>query len=372
MSKNEALLSFGDESNNSTDCKPKDQAVDHNRVAVQCDNYMNSDVTRDLLASHGLLNYLNATMQGRWAFLNVLDQLSSVNFQEAELQITRDALERLNLWIIDLYQGNPIISATWAQPETFEAIKAVDLLRAAKKEIIQLANVTKQVQGSQQLTKDSEESKLLAAGFARYAYARDAYIRGFTEYGRASNNLDLIATYEPFISSSGDEIQVARFLINGFLVPDPDPDHHNILLFRAQSLPGIFRTHAHDMNQLLASFTGGFSFPSADFSSAEATSWNQVGLGPVAAGYWRAYEFTPVEAAAWNRIGITEAGSALEWKKQGFGTEDAGIWADRGFPPGIARKWREQQYTPERALPLVQRGFSTPDKIPPRKEEEEE
>jgi hypothetical protein len=348
------------------------RAVDRAACAVQSADHMNSDLSRDLITSHGLLNYLHASYQGRWAFLNALDQIGSASFGELEIVATREVLEKVNVWLSDLYRGSPIISATWTQPETFDAIKAVDYLRATKKEIAHLSQVISQVLGTNAVAVGSEEAKLLTAAFARYAYARDSYIRGFLEYGQAANNPDMLRIYEPFLVGSGEDLQVAHFLLHGFTARERDPDHHSILLYRAQIVPGIFRTHAHDMNQILATFSGGFSFMSADFTSTEASAWNQSGFGPVAAGYWRAYDFLPADAAEWSATGVTEAGAAVEWRKHGFTASDVQHWVALGFPPLIARRWREQGYSAERALPFVQQGITTPDKIPPPKNNEEE
>lgn len=333
---------------------------------------MNADLSKDLLASHGLLNYLHASVQGRWAFFNVLDQVNSKLFEDREIAATRDMIERINTWLLDLYRGSPLISSSWTQPETFDAIKSIDYLKALKKEIVGIAQGTSQLLSSGSIAPKSEDEKLLVASFARYAYARDSYVRGFIEYGLVSRNEEMVRTYEQFIPNSAEDLEVARFLIQGEISETPPDDHNSLLIFRARTIPGVFRTHAHDMNQILAAFSGGFSFLSADFSPNEATMWNQAGIGPVAAGYWRAYDFSPSEASQWIAVGVMEAGSAVEWARLGFSLQSAFPWVQAGFPPALARKWRDAGFGPDRALPLVQQGFETPDSLPKAQEDQSE
>ena len=66
----------------------------------------------ELIFSHRVLNYLSATYQGRFAFLNILSQLNHPSFNKEEVEKTKKAIEVTQHWLEQLWQGSAIFGQT--------------------------------------------------------------------------------------------------------------------------------------------------------------------------------------------------------------------------------------------------------------------
>lgn len=321
---------------------------------------MRNDFEQDIQASFALLNYLNASCQGHFAALNVLSQLRFPNLSEEEVTFVRDALTKIARWTEELWQHQPLISARWTTPETFDAIHAVELLEAEKGDLGAYVSASHRAL-SLELAQEPEAPKVLIAAFARYIYSRDNYIRGFIRYGEATGKREVVEVYRDLLERSSEELQFSQLLLTTFRdAPSVDGRFFHELAFRCRLLPMAFASHIHDINQLLAQFRGGVSFRTLDFSEQEEQEWLPSGLPPVAAGYWRAHLFSPQEAAQWASLGVTDAPTAFTWREHGFTAPVAIEWLRAGFAPGVAQRWAQAHYEPEDAREYLEQGITDP------------
>jgi hypothetical protein len=339
---------------------------------------MNSDLAKDRLVTHALTNYLAAAYHGKFAALNILAQLDHPAFTEAELMATQQTLGKVFNWNSQLFKDECLFSASWTTPETFEAQNAVSLLEQLKPELYKISAESGRILALDTLPQ-KDELAILIAFHARHAYSRDAYVRGFMEYGEKFSRPEMVKRYEPFIPESEFELRRNNELILLLKNAKGDisllPKEYFALLFQtAVPLPSYFRSHVHDINQLLCPYKGGLSWTTAEFSKAEAEMWNTAGLGPSAAGYFRAFGMGPDEAGKWREGGVSDAMTAIEWKKGGFTPETAKPWLDEGIPPPLAFMWSQNQFSPTEAKEFISKGTFQPpprDTVPRKREKPE-
>ena len=325
---------------------------------------MNIDVAKDRLITHSMLNYLAASYQGWFSSLNLLAQLEHPDFDDAEVTRIQQALNSINQWMAQLYQDECLFSASWTTAETFEAKHALDLMEKLKPDLTRVAADTVRLVELQQLPTDPEARYLLAM-LGRHAYSRDAYIRGFIEYGERFGMAAMSEKYGELLPQSDELINRVNQLLRQYRssnlhVAEADQGFFILLHDSCRNLGPVFRTHLHDINQLLSPFKGGFSFQAGEFSKAEADHWQNSGFGPAQAGYWRAYGVEPAEARAWCDAKIQEVAAAMDWRQCGFNAEVAAPWAEQGFPPGYALMWMKAGFTAEKAREQIAAGVLEP------------
>lgn len=317
------------------------------------------------MASHAITNYLLASVEGRFAAQNIANQLLPGSLPPLEIIKTRDTLSKIQAWSRDLCKRTPLISAQWSEPESFEAMKALDLLRGCKSEIAKVALEVEDAFSQLEETVTREGLVRLVAAFGRYAYARENYIHGFIEFGSALDLPELVLQYNRVYPIADEDVQLTAYFLEGLRKSEiPDQDLLDVLALRGAKLAGTFRTHVHDINQLLAPFQGGVSYGTLEISSGEGQAWAAAGFGPSAAGYWRAFGIAPDDAAAWTSLGVSDAGYAAEWMSYGFTTTTCREWFVRGFPPHIARRWQATRLGWERIDSYLERGINDPEQIP--------
>jgi hypothetical protein len=324
---------------------------------------MDSKHQQDLAFTHAILNYLTAAYQGRFAGLNILQQLAFEGLPVEEITRSRSVLEKVRRWVADMNQQMTLFSSSWTAPETFDAQSACQMLEEMRVELGQLAESCAVFIGDPETPKKPGQVKFLIAAYGRYAYARDNYIKGFVEYGNNFGYADLAAQYAQLQEGAAKDVETTHALLSAY----KNPQQVNDLFFRSLfdecvSLPGIFRTHVHDINLLLAPFKGGITFESLAFFGPEVSQWQTAGFDPGTAGYWRAYFFTPLEATDWRQCGVLAASIAIEWKLLGIDGVTAAPWVKAGFPPALAATWIEAKYTAEQALDMIDRGIQEPPK----------
>ena len=325
---------------------------------------MNIDLAKDRFVTHSILNYLNASYQGKFAAFNILSQLQHPRFDPDEMSTIQFALEQIASWVKQLYQDECLFSASWTQVETFEAQQAIDLMHELKPELYQVANETARIL-SLETVPSAGELKYMLAVLSRQIYSRDNYIRGFIQYGQTFKLPDMEKKYEELLATSTDQLQQVHELINIFrsanmVESNLQPPFFAFLHRLSLNLPAIFKTHIHDLNQLLAPFKGGFNFQNAEFTKVESQAWQNAGLGPVPAGYWRAYGIGPDEAQIWSQARFTDVAFAIEWRNLGFQPEIAALWAEQSFAPDYAVIWLQAGYSPLEARELIEKGLTEP------------
>lgn len=318
---------------------------------------------QDLEYTHSVLNYLNATYQGRFASLNVLQQLGYQGFAIAEIERTRSVLEKVRRWTSELWQQVCLLSPSWTQPETFEAQSALQFAEAIRVELLQVAEECQAFLNDAATPQKPQQVKFLIASYARFAYSRDNYIKGFIEFAKVFGQPTMLHYYTSLQPTATEDIETVAAMLNAY--KDPSQPAHNFfgaLFHECVRLPGVFRTHVHDLLQLLAPFQGGFSFERAGIVAVEALDWQNASFGPVQAGYWRAYNFSPEEASRWVKAGFESAAVAFDWKLFSILPEVASQWAQRGAPAAVAVEWLRAGYTVEAAADLIARGIKEPPK----------
>ena len=337
-----------------------------------------SDLNQDRLLSHGVLNYLSSVFQGRFAALNFLSAIKHPACRPELITRTQQVIATLTNWVEALYKNEILLSSSWSQPETFEAKNAVDLLDSLRPELKDLAAESRRILQLPQLP-SAEELGLLVSFIVRSVYSRDAYLRGFIEYGKNFNLPDMVAGYESLLPRVSEErLRVEQvmeqFRKNTGPISQLPPDFLYAIHSMAGNLPTVFRTQFHDVIQLIAPFKGGMNFSLAEFDGREATAWQSFNIGPVQAGYWRAHGFEPEAARNWldNRIG--DPAFAADWAHAGFTGQVALPWIEARFAPDYARVWASAGYTPEQAIRSIERGIrvpgGTPEQNPEQKPEE--
>lgn len=315
--------------------------------------------------SHGLLNYIYAGLQGKFAALNILLQCQHPSTSPPALEEVQQHINRVREWVTELHRGESIVSQRWDKPETFDAMRIVELLRALKREYAEISHSVLSLLQSTDLPQRPHDVQWLVSTYARYAYSRDNYIRGFIEFGRETKRPQMVEQYEALLPSSSDEVSVAHAFFEAAKQPRTwNQEFFDALYFQSLHIPYIYRTYVHDIAQMLSQFEGGFSFQSAGFSAPEIQSWSAAGFGPVPAGYWRAYDFSPEQAVEWQRYGVSDPAFAADWRRNGFSPGAAVPWLQFGFFPAPARKWADANFEADRAARLIEKGYQDPSQVP--------
>lgn len=327
----------------------------------------------DLFLSHKIINYLSASYQGRFAALNIYGQLDSKEFTSDELLRVQQGIEKIGGWAAVVIGGEPLFCATWSRPQTPPAQEAMEFLRGLKPDISRLVSKLQSYLGLKDLSAFPEAVKFLIGAFGRYAYSRDSYVRGFIDFGNMFQKPELAAEYSNMLTEVAEELQWVQTFMAGFQGSDPkDPSLYEGLLQEAVLLPGVFRTHIHDLNQLIATYSGAFSYGLAEFSDVEAQAWQRLGVLPIEAGYWRAYGFPADEVARWKNAGILYYKLAVDWRRFGFSPESAAPWFQRDHSVAIARLWSEAGFGVIAAEAQFAQGITDPARAVIKKEDLDE
>ncbi len=329
---------------------------------------MNHDLAKDRLITHAVTNYLAAAYQGIFSFSNILGQLEHSEFSEPTLITAQKNLSKVHAWTAQLFQDECLLSASWTSAESFEAQDALAMLDQLKPSLYEAASSTTRVLSLASVP-ESADIGLILALHARHAYSRDTYVRGFLEYGERFSLIEMQKRYEGFLPELTMELQRNQQLLAALKKANGDrsllPNEFFPLLFQTSvALPAFFRSHIHDINQLLSQFKGGLTWTTAEFTKAETDLWTSAGLGPAAAGYFRAFAMGPEEAGAWRDAGIFDATAAIDWKRGGFSPESSAGWIKEKIPPPLAFIWSRSNYTPEEAKEFLEKGTMEP---PPKK-----
>jgi len=319
---------------------------------------------KELSPTFAILNYLAAALQGRFAGLNILGQLNSPLADAAVVTEVRDALTQTSAWSRAMWNGDLLFSEN-AEP-SFEAQRALDLLRAQKPDLIQLIKQLRATLGTPLV--DNPDApialQLLVASLGRAAYARENYIRGFLEFGKVTERADIVENYTQLLTTATSDIKFAHQMLETLREAESlDRGFLDQLFFRSRDLPFTFGSHFHDINQLLASTSGGLNFENADFGPEEITAWTMSGLSPFFAGYWRAYGFSAEQAQPWYAANITDAAFASEWRWYGFDFAHAAPWITIGLLPQQSWRWAQAGFSAEEAAEYIRDGATDPGQV---------
>ncbi len=334
---------------------------------------MSSDLAKDRFVSHSILNYLLASYQGKFSATSALLLMGYSDLNEEDLSKIQSTLARIMGWQNLLRKDECLFSASWTSAETFDSQNALHLLTALKPDLYQLSLDLIQVLTLKELP-STDQVKFLLAGLARSVYAKDTFIRGHIDYGLFFGLPDIAQRFSLALPVSEDEVEQVHKLLNVFRASLEnshrlEEDFYRSLYFVSMELPFSFRSHIHDINQLLSQFEGEFDFQAAEFVPAEASQWQEAGLGPVPAGYWRAYNVGPEEAKAWSEAKFVDASVAYRWKTLGFSPDSGSPWLANEFSPDYAALWAASGYTPDKAKEMITKGIKRPPAALPEPDE---
>lgn len=316
---------------------------------------MPSTFINDIYLTNSVVAFLYAGFQGAFAGLNILSQLGYQHFNPDELSRVEKHLGEIEKWKEDLLRGLPILSVTWKSPQTVAAKKAFEDLSELRNDLLHTAGRVKKAVLFEDLSAVPEEVKYLIAAFARQAYARENYVRGFIEFGQSFKHQDVVDAYSGFLTETEAGIRAAHIFYDIFVSEENlFPEFFKGLREECSFLPGIYQAQVHDIALLLNSYTQNITYEKLGIMPQYSDSWKSIDVPPAVAGYWQAWEFAPEHAVPWLEAGMTDPRSARFWTFLGFGPAEALDWARLGFSPPAARAWLDRGYTPESALKALE------------------
>lgn len=302
---------------------------------------MNEKAGENCHTTQAVLALLHSLCEGAYAYHDITAGWKGSPEADARLLELKKTLRRINGWIASFLKGELVICADPLQPPSEVDVTILRLLAAQKGE---LTEVARQIATRLECLKPAPTEatlRFLAAAFARHAYTRACYFRCYREFiEKFSPTLDAEPLYPLFREALSDvawiDALVASMQTAGKLADDTGRQ----LIERCLLLPYTFQSYAHEMNQLVGHYRGGFSFGLSDFSQEEAAAWRVHKFDAVEAGYWRAHGLDASEASAWMAGGVNMPEGAAIWKIYGFTPESAGAWIRRGLSPQIAAMWQ--------------------------------
>ena len=314
--------------------------------------------------AHSIVNYLGSCYQGKFAYLNVLGQLGVSQADENDLAKLRSILTEVRRWQDATLAGTPIFETSWTKPETFEAERAMHLLKQLNDEFKAMAKELDTVIGAEDLVTSTAKLGYLVAVYCRSAYMRDNYIRGNLEFGQKFGAEELVNQANFNLKETAEEINLAHSLIKELKrTPTPGSGFITVLLTEAQLLPGTYRVHLNDTAVLLATFEKLFTFEMTEIPTEEAGRWKFLQVPPSEAGEWHAYQIPPEEAVQWmglNLPAIYSASAAARWRFAGFTPETVREWAEQGIPPHISQIWSQAGFKAHTAMDFIRKGTRFP------------
>lgn len=327
----------------------------------------NGLIDPDLDLSHLFLNYLNSGFQGKFAFLNVLQQLEHSYKDEEVMSATRERLTDSSRWFQDLWDGGAIINELWKRPETFPARKAVEYLWQLKAD-------TRDI-GAELVTVLSTEShhflpgdfKFVIAALAWYAYSRDNFFRAYVEYGNQFMRPDIAEQVEPLLHQAQFEVKHIHHILNEAQeLGEMNPEFIQHIEMIVGPVASHLFTMSHEIVQILARFEGEgeFTYALAGIPEEEALIWQYYYVGPQEAGYWRANGITPEEMLDWKDRGLEDYNLASLWNMWGFDPFESAEWLRYGFIPCNAAIWANAGYDAESADYYIGKNYTSPEEIP--------
>jgi len=319
----------------------------------------------DNVATHTVTNYLLSCYQGRFAFLNILSQLDYPSLNVAIITETRQVLDQVAFWHEELWAGRNLFSAAWSFAETVDAQRALDLLTKLKPELYSTARDIGAIVANARGNLDSPQIAFLAGCIGRFSYAREHSVKGFVEMGaRLPGTVD-VNRFAVLIPAAQEDVRLTHALLEIIKKRAPNFDGGFVrgLVEKGASLIGLFRTQAHEINEIVAKYQGGLTFENADFTPDESRIWIELRLGPSIAGYWRAHGFSAQESEPWITLQTVAPGIAEAWRLFGFHADTAMPWLRSGFPPRLAKTWYDAGFDEKEARAQIERGVQDPSKI---------
>lgn len=320
----------------------------------------------DLIYTHRVINYIQASFQGRFAMLNIFSQTGHRLFNQAEVEKTQRILKTIRSWEQELLNRRLIFPISQIGNPQNEHKEALEYLRSIKPELESLAKKVKEILTSESMMVEIQDAFLTLAAYGRFAYCRDNYVRGFIRFGEKIGDEYLKGNFTFYLEEAKESIETINSLLALLKRNDNQlaTQELQFLSFNVRTLAGTFRSHVHDITQLLFGPAVELSYEKAGFFRAEAEAWSMAGYHAIEAGYWRAHEISISEAEEWRAYDLVDPTLVAEWKSAGFPAEVAAEWIAVLFQPILAIRWANQGFSPREAAALVMSGFEVPSEIP--------
>jgi hypothetical protein len=315
--------------------------------------------------TYAVLSYLQAALQGKFAFLNVLSQLEFVDLNKETLLQTKQEIAHVHDLMKKFWKQEVIFNTNWTKPETFEAKEVVEMLEKHQTEVRLLIAIIAKILLERDLSKDQEATKYIIAAYAWYAYARDNYLRLQLDFEKKYQASESVAYYEKLLEETRIELDYVHFLLKDYRA-DKEKDLPFYLSLRQSGLilPGTLKTHVHDINLLLAPYRGGISFEKVEIDEADGDAWRKAQIEPEEAGYWSAYLLKPDEVLAWKSLGFFDPSTTSRWRIWGFDPITAAFWIEKKFSPLQSLLWMSAGFSPDKADFWRSRGIQNPREVP--------
>jgi len=316
---------------------------------------MSNTFINDIYLTNSIVNFLYSGYQGAFASQNLLSQLGYTKFNPGDVSHIEGQLSQIEKWKEDLLKGLPIFSSTWRAPQTVASKKAFEALSDLRSDLLKTVGHIKKSLLVENLSESEEEVKYLISAFARQAYSRENYVRGFVEFGESFKHQDVVDNYKKFLPQAEQGIQAAHMFLQIFQSEEkPQAVFFKGLYEECIFLPGVFQAQVHDINILRSSYAEAMTYEKLGITPEHIDSWESIKVNPMAAGYWQAWDFTPELAANWLEAQFNDPRSAWFWLNMGFNPGEAREWALAGFFPPAAREWRERGYSLEATLKFLE------------------
>mgnify|MGYP000861037568 FL=1 len=291
---------------------------------------------------HATLNFVHSQLQGAFVELNMLSQLGYHGFNPDKLTSTEASLTKIEQGLVDFYNGQ--------HEQDFK-----DMIPEIQHDLLKLAGKVKRILSESTLKDSQDDVRVLIATLARSAYTRDHLTRGILDYARFTQNkplFDQFASSEPDIRRGLEGCHLLFSIFTG--EEEPKPVFYKTLMDEGASLPGQFRSQAHEGALLL--FAENFSFSNTDIPEADISAWESINMPPQVAGFWHAYLISPALASEWIQSGVVQPQEAWFWSHFGFLPIQAKPWKEKGFPVLVAKDFLDRGYTPEGAIEELKKG----------------
>ncbi|MCB0318695.1 MAG: hypothetical protein KDD56_08050 [Bdellovibrionales bacterium] len=321
--------------------------------------------------THSFTNYLNALYQGKFVYLNILQQGNHPGFSEKEFSETKAILENTASWRKRLFDGETIFPKPSTEKKVAlsdEAKRIMALLEAMRPSNFHSAQNLETILLAKNLENNSTHITELVASFARFTYTRENYLAGGLNFAHHFGINSVIDEATFYLQLAQQDIQLAHTFMNAVENFDVCAKRFiDVIIGESKILPGAFKIFNNDIVGLLHSYESFKSFELFGFSPSEISAWKANSIDPETAADWKAHRISPGEAIKWMMLNSPFAHSptvAAAWQIEGFNPETFLPWAEKGIRPYIAKLWVEAGYNAEEANNFTSQGYLTPEVMP--------
>lgn len=333
---------------------------------------MAEELDRDLIASHSLLNFLSAILQGRYVALNIVNMLQPSPATVELIAHSSQNLDQITKWRDELWQGKYILSADTAAPKSDEATKALGILDDLRTELLRDADRLIEAYSDKELAQNEEHLVVLISQFARYAYSMDNHVRGQIDFWLKNKQENEAAKLAYPLDRAEEDVRVANAMVEEYRGNPAEvaPAFVDKLRMENRFVAGVLRAQSVDIQSILFAGRTDVSFTDFGFMQLDQPGWESAGFSPLASAYWAAYDIAASEASAWKNSGVVEPLVAAKWRTFGFGPDHGPAWIAVSFPPLLAFAWAQAGFDPQTAAKYVDQGVLTPEQINLKKQDE--